>query len=273
MSALIKVILWSFFLFPIFWIVLISVQPENTAFFGKYKIIPEIITLDAYNDAIYNKRGGVIKSILYSFRVSGISTLLSFVFAISAIYMVRVDIISDALRSGLYKFSVGLYFLPVFLIYPGIDFLSGFIGVFDNTLIKLIYVNVILGYVICFFLLMLIYVDSEKKYFEQLLLETGSRIYAFYYGVIVPNYNKIIYAACLTFATIWGEFYLSNFITTFDIDKPFSVILQMSQEQYSTEYSVFAVGAVLSFIAFMVFYGFISMFAYAFKYLITKEYS
>lgn len=269
MPTLIKVFLWFLFLIPILWIFLISVQPENTAFLGKYRLIPEFITLDAYNDAISNQRGGVLKSILFSFKICGVSTLLSLLFAISAIYIVQVDIISDTQKNRLYKFSIGLYFLPVFLIFPGINFLSGFIAVFDNTIFRIIYVNVILGYVICFSLLLLIYIEDQKKYFEQLLLETGSRIKAFYYGIIVPNYNKTIYATCLTFATIWSEFFLSNLITTFDVDKPFSVILQMSQEQYSTEYSVFAVGAVLSFIAFLIFFSLLSILAYGIKSLIT----
>ena len=251
-----------FYLCPILWVLNISLQDVNAAFNDGYKFIP-----DFFNPNLFNAYSAALKSpeitnaITLSIGISLISTLLGVFFSITAIYIIKADIVTDQYKSWISQLSIGLFFLPVFIIPPGLKLLNH-VYKFDSYL-QLIFVNTIFGYVISFILFCLIYANSKRSYFEQLLLETGSRLKAFFFGIITPNSISSLLVISFTFATIWSEFFLSNIIMSTNKFKPFAVVLQRASKQYGTDYSTFAAGAAISLsiwiaiILFSIFIGFV----------------
>ncbi len=248
-----RIIVAAFFLFPILWIICISLQPENNAYNGHYLLIPKRITIQTFIDIILNDKKNIRTALLYSFKICSISTLVVMVLALLSHYVIRVESLSRKWKSIFISTSVGLFFLPTFLIFPSFRFISQVFSLTDNIDLQLFIIYTLQGYSVAFLLLLFFYSAARNDFFEQLLLETGSRLKAFYLGVIIPQIKNTIIVAGITFTTIWSEFFLSGLITSSQPNKPFSVILQMAQGQYSTEYTVFAAGAVLSFIAYFVF--------------------
>ena len=164
------------------------------------------------------------------------------------------DFIIENWKKRILTFSIGLYFLPVFLIYPGIKKLSSFLPYIAHlNTYNLIFSHTIFGFTNAFILLLLIYGLSKNTFFEQLLLENNNRMKSFFQGIVLIKPLGIFIIPGITFASIWSEFFLSNQITTSQSIKPFSVILQTSKGQYETNYTIFAAGAILSLFAFLIF--------------------
>jgi len=260
-----------FLVFPIIWIALVSVQPGDVAYNGRYQLFPNEITFEAYEQALIENKQGIFHALLYSFWISSISTLLGMLIALSAVYLIKADVIAAKWKKRILQWSIGLYFLPVFVVFPGLKMLSQIYKGFNQTELQLIIVHTIFGFVIAFILLLLIYASGHRSYFEQLLLETGSRTRAFYYGIVAPQATSTLVVTGITFATIWSEFFLSNLITASRSIKPFSVVLQMAQGQYGTAYSIFAAGAVMSLSVWIFLLLIIFFFGLSILYLTTKK--
>jgi len=253
-----------FLFFPIIWIFFVSIQPGDVAYSGHYRFFPQTFTLEAYSQTFLN-------SLLYSSLISGISAAFSMFFATLAIYLIKSEIISEQWQMRIFKGAVGLFFLPAFVVILGLKNIEYFFHLTLNPTFKLFVVHSIFGFVMAFILLLFVYSSSQHSYFEQLLLETGTRLRAFYYGIVLPHFTGTLIVCAFTFATIWSEFFLSGLITTTQKIKPFSVVLQMAQGQYGTQYSVFAAGAILSLLFWIAALAVISIIGFAVHYITTQK--
>ena len=260
-----------FFISPILWITTISIQPIDVAYSGRYGFFPAETTLSAYLLVLVENQHNIRGALVYSFCMSSVSTVISLLIALSAIYRMKADYeITRKVKQRILQFSVGLYFLPAFVVYPGLELLSDLYDGFQQSDLQLLIVQIVLGYTVALILLLIVYASSQVSYFEQLLLETGSRTRAFAYGVVATNATGTAVVSGITFSTIWSDFFLSNLLTGTESTKPFSVVLQMAEGQYKTDYSVFAAGAVLSLFAWVLFLAIVLILS-AFIYVLTKK--
>ena len=265
-KIIISLALALFFILPIVWIFIVSIQPGDIAYEGRYDLIPQKITLDAYKQTF-------IDSLNYSFVLSGISAILAMFFALTATYLIKSDIISRRWQVHTVRGIVGLFFLPAFVVLPGLKILTNLLNCNSYISFKLILVHTIFGFVTAFMLLLFVYTSSQKSYFDQLLLETQSRLRAFYFGIVFPNLTGTFIVCAFTFASIWSEFLLTDLISGTQQLKPFSVKLQMAQGQYGTNYSIFAAGAILSLFFWVLAFIIISITGYLSFYFTTKEHN
>lgn len=260
-----------FLLIPIVWIAIVSVQPGDVVYDGRYQLIPNEITFEAYEQALIHNKRGIYHALLYSFCICSISTLLGMFIALSAVYLIKADVIAVKWKKRTLQWYIGLYFLPAFVVFPGLKMLSQIYEGFNQTDLQLVVVHTIFAFVIAFILLLLIYASGQRSYFEQLLLETGSRTRAFYFGIVAPQATSTLVVTGITFATIWSEFFLSNLIKASRQIKPFSVVLQMAQAQYGTDYSIFSAGAIMSLLVWIFFLLIIFLFGSSISHLTTKK--
>ena len=119
-KSLIKIIVAAFFLFPIFWIICISLQPENNAYNGHYHLIPKNITIQTFIDIISNDKKNIRTALLYSFKICGISTLVIMILALLSNYVIRVEALSNKWKGIFLSNSIGLFFLQTFLLFPSL---------------------------------------------------------------------------------------------------------------------------------------------------------
>lgn len=231
---------------PLAWILDVSLQASDVTKDGQYRMLPDPARVEAYAQILVQDKRGIRTSLLYSCGVSFISTAIAMVVALSAVYLIIAEVLSPPWRRITVQGVVGLYFLPAFAVYPGIQAIARALPLLKSSLLQLVVAHSMLGFVIAFVLLLLAYTSVPHFHFEQLLLETRSRLVAFWRGVVRPQIVATIVVAAVTFASVWNEFFISNLITGTESVKPFSVILQMAQQQYGTDYSTFASGSILS---------------------------
>jgi ABC-type glycerol-3-phosphate transport system permease component len=242
---------WTFFLgfllLPLIWMVLVSVQSLN-GLSNKYSIIPEHITLQGYKAALLTT-GDIRSALIYSTYVSAVSSIIAMTVALASAYLVTARVLSFKWRRQIVITALGLFFLPAFAVYPGVRQLERFFPSFDqHHALELIATQSIQVFPVAFILLLLLFKSLSRTDFEQLLLETRSRVKAFWWGIVARNSAGVVAIATLTFAAVWSDFYVTGFITMRDKSKPFSVLLQFTQGQYATDYSAAAAGAVVSMI-------------------------
>lgn len=109
-------------------------------------------------------------------------------------------------------------------------------------------VGLVAGFVMSFVFLFITYSAGTQLLVEQLLFEYPSRARAFFEGYVRPYRFPILVAWALAFAISWSEFYITQFTVALDPVKPFAVVLAAAEGEFTTNYSVFATGAILSFL-------------------------
>lgn len=235
---------------PFLWICLLSAQDNPP-----YSILPSGINIEAYFLLFRGDVRTAFSGILYSLQLTIPATILGLFVAIAAVYLVISGMMPIRSRRLIVQATIGLYFLPAFAIHPGLRLLADIVPLFRVDSIQLLVMYTIQVFVMAFLLLLFLYSSSRKIGFEQLLLETGSRLTAFHLGIVSRFWIQTSIVAAICFSIVWSEFFLSALITTsFTGNKPFAVVLQMAMEQYRTNYNIFAAGAMLSiFISFLFF--------------------
>lgn len=233
---------------PLLWVFLVSLQAAGVASGDRYSLFPRQISIQAFELAIFENYRGIRSSLGYSLFVGIVATVTAMVVALSAAYLVNARVRPLKCRRKIVLGAISLFFLPAFAIYPGVEALADCLPFFRSTVVQLMVIHSIQAFAIAFVLLLALFASLSSLDFEQLLLETGSRVRAFWWGVVARNIAGVTAVATLTFATVWSEFYLTSFVTTRDQDKPFSVVLQMFEGQYRTDYASLAAGAVVSLI-------------------------
>jgi raffinose/stachyose/melibiose transport system permease protein len=236
---------WFFFLLlalPLLWVLWVSLQPS-----GGNSNSHAFLSLHTFGLIIFKNYRGIRTSFAYSSLISLQAAMSAMVVALSAVYLVNDQTSSIKSRRKIIFGMISLFFLPAFTVYPGVEVLARF-PFFRSAIIQLIVVNLVQALPITFFLLLALFASLPSSDLEQLLLETGSRVKAFWWGVVVMNAGGVAAVFTITFAAIWNDFYVTSFITMKDPAKPFSVILQMFNGQYSTDYASLEAGAIISLI-------------------------
>lgn len=244
-QGLLAAIAGAFLLAPIYWIFSISVQPGDVAYNGRYEVIPSSLTRNAYASLVNNDRG-IRGALIHSAIYSGVSSIAAMALALIAVFLVKADRTSAAVRRRIALGCIGIFFLPSFAVFPGFRAFFNLLGLGTNTTLQLVVAHTVFGFVLAFVLLVLVFGRGRNPLFDQLLSETQSRGRAYALGLVVPNLPETVAVGGLVFSTIWSEFFLSSLISAADHLKPFSVVLQMAAGQYRTEFSHLAAGAVAS---------------------------
>lgn len=177
-------VVFLLFVVPLLWILSVSLQANDVTKGGHYLLYPDPPSIDTYMQILVQDQRGFRTALLYSFWVSLISTVFAMVVALSAVYLIIAQVLSFPWRRRTVQAVVGLYFLPAFTVYPGIQAIAAACPPLKSSMLQLVVVHSTLGFVIAFILLLLAYTSVPHFHFEQLLLETRSRLTAFWRGVV-----------------------------------------------------------------------------------------
>lgn len=247
-----KALVWLLFvtliILPMLWVLSVSLQAADVVSGNRYWYYPKHVSLQAFKLVLCENYRGIRSALVYSSFFSLLATAIAMIVALSAAYLVNAQVLLLKWRRRLVLGAVGLFFLPAFAVYPGIELIEDVWPFFRISLVQLTIIHSIQAFPISFILLLVLFKELSNSDFEQLLLETGSRVKAFWWGIVARWPVGVVAVATITFTTIWSEFYITSFITTRDQVKPFSVVLQMFEGQYRTDYSSLAAGAIISLI-------------------------
>lgn len=239
-------VLIAFLILPMVWIVSVSFQ-SLSGLSGKYSIIPQHPDFEAYRTAL-TKGSDIRASLLYSTYFSALSSVLAICVALASAYVVTAHTMSLKWRKQIVFTGISLFFLPAFAVFPGVRQIEKVIPAIRQPTVELVMTQSVQAFPVAFILLLFLFASLPKTDFEQLLLETNSRVKSFWFGVVARRPAAIAAIATITFAAVWSEFYVTGLITTKQTIQPFSVLLLKAQQQYRTDYSVPAAGAVVSLI-------------------------
>lgn len=236
----------AFLILPLLWIVSVSFQSLN-GLSNRYSILPQHPNFEAYYSALA-KGSNIRASLMYSMNVSALSSLAAITVALASAYLVTAQVLSLRWRKQIVFTAISLFFLPAFAVYPGIKQIERVIPAMRWPMIELVITQSVQAFPVAFILLLFLFASLPRTDFEQLLLETHSRVKSFWWGVVARRPAAVVAIATITFAAVWSEFYVTGLITTQESIQPFSVLLLKTQQQYGTDYSAAAAGAVVSLI-------------------------
>jgi ABC-type glycerol-3-phosphate transport system permease component len=112
--------------------------------------------------------------------------------------------------------------------------------------------HIVLAFVLSFVLLLMVMASVRRSQYESMLLTTRSRLKSFWFVYVQQRLLGVVAVFALALATVWSDFFLPAMFCSSEPVKPFAVVLQMANQQYETDYSIFAAGAVLSIAAVVV---------------------
>lgn len=236
----------AFLILPMFWIVSVSLQSLH-GLSNKYSVIPHSSDFEAYRTA-FREGSNIRGSLIFSTKFSALSSVLAISVALASAYLVNAETVSLKWRKQIVFTAISLFFLPAFAIYPGIKVIERVIPGAPWPTAELVLTQTVQAFPVAFILLLFLFSSLPRTDFEQLLLETKSRVKSFWWGVVARRPAAVVAIATVTFAAVWSEFYVTGLITTMEPVQPFSVLLQKAQTQYRTDYSVPAAGAVASLV-------------------------
>lgn len=240
---------------PLLWILSLSLQGADFTAGSdmRFHLLPPHPTGYAYQEILRSNidlpqsgATAVRSGITYSLRLCSVSAVISFLLAVAGTYLFVADRAADKVRSAVLGFTLSLFFIPPVIAARALDTLKDWFPTFMTPSLELLFVYVTVSFVLCFVLLLMVCLTLPLSHFEQLLLEQRHRIKAFWFAYLRFEPRVLLVIAVLTFSSCWSEFFLSNMITSTESVKPFSVVLELHNQQYTVDYPVFAAGAWLS---------------------------
>lgn len=234
---LVYIFIFGFTLAPLYFVFSLSVQTDPP-----YSVVPNSIDWSSYA-RLFSNLHDIRASMSFSLRACLLGTTVGLLLAIVTSYLIIAMPTTLRTRQRLLQLAVGIYLLPAFAMYPALSLLP------LTPTTDLVVVFAINSFALCLLLLLFIFSSMAQSSFEQLLLETHSRLHSFDRGVFRPFVLAIFTVFVISFATTWSDFFLPALITTTaKTVRPFAVVLQMGAGQYHVDYALFAAGATISLV-------------------------
>lgn len=220
----------SIFLFPIFWLLLISIKPVDAIF--EYK---DIIWFDFsptffnYEQTIFNKKTEYLSSryaLFASLIVALGSTFITISFAIPAAFALS----RYSLRSirTIFIFLFFQRFVPSIVIIVPLVFFYHQLNLYDSLFgLILAHAAMSLPFVILFIKSFIDEISLEIR--EAAIIDGATALGTFFYIYIPIIRNSILVAAMLCFIFSWTEFVFGLFLTSSNRTLPIQMALSMNK--------------------------------------------
>lgn len=229
---------------PMLWLLSMSIQPTSVLFVDGYKLIPVDITLENYALLFDFGSRGLGKALLYSAGFFMMVSCVSLLFAVNETFQIATETDIRRKRSGA-LIIIGLFFLPIFSFYAAIEEFDWVKDNLEETTVLFVF-SVVQGFAIGFLILFSIYFYYLRSDYEQFLLESGSRAYAFARAILLNQPWAIYLVFVFVFSTVWNELFINDKWTTTAGWRPFSVEIGQGIQQLELKYSLLASGAIVS---------------------------
>ncbi len=238
-------------IFPIIWILLTSIKPEELVFSDTLEFIPSEVTLDNYrhiltmNDGIFWTwlRNSVI--IAFATTVFGVFFAATTAFALSRFSFY-------AKKTLLYSFLVTQMFPGAILIVPLYNLMRAY-GLL-NSFIGLILVYSTVSLPFCVWMLKGFF-DTIPKEIDEAAIVDGLSIFGLFYKIILPlSLPGIAVTAFFSMITAWNEFMFA--LTFMSVEKLYTlpVGLRTFVYQFNTDWHYMAAGAILVSLPVLIFF-------------------
>lgn len=226
--------------YPVVWVVGISLRPGNLLYTTSLNIIPESASLDAYVTIFRDKP--FLRWMLNSTIVSGMVTIIGVTLASTAGYAFsRYKFIGrDSAMIALITtqmFPVTMLLLPLFIMLINLKIYDSFLG------LTVAYTATALPFCIW---QMKGYYDTIPFSLEEAARIDGCTQVATFYRIVLPlSAPALVITALFSFMAAWGEYLVAAVIIN---DKRLYTLplgLKQFQSNFDTEWGLYAAGAVI----------------------------
>jgi len=234
-----------FFLFPIYWIVITSIQKKESLFVRGLNFIPREITMINYIDLFTKGKFNVMGALFNSLRVASVTAIICILLGVLAAYsFARLK----------FKGSGKIFYLLIFTeMLPPISFLIPFYLIFSKINLLNTWYGLVIGYTA--WLLPIItwilygYFKSIPRDLEDAARADGcSRIGALFRIVLPVSTPGIVASGIVCFMFSMGEFLFSLTISTSQKAHTLPVELTVFLSKYGVEYGKITATAVITLI-------------------------
>ena len=227
-------------LYPILWVIGISLRPGNMLYTTSLNLIPESASVDAYVTIIRDRP--FLRWMLNSSIVSGMVTIIGVTLASTAGYAFsRYKFVGrDAAMIALITtqmFPVTMLLLPLFIMLINLKIYDSFLG------LTVAYTATALPFCIW---QMKGYYDTIPFSLEEAARIDGCSQVATFYKIVLPlAAPALVITALFSFMAAWGEYLVAAVIIN---DKRLYTLplgLKQFQSNFDTEWGLYAAGAVV----------------------------
>ncbi len=247
-------------IFPIFWIFMTSIKPEELVFTDKLELFPARITLDNYRHILTMNDGIFFTWLSNSIMIAAAATFFGVFFAATTAFAFsRFNFYGK--KPLMYAFLVTQMFPGAILIVPLYNLMRtyGLLNSFAGLI--LVYSTVSLPF--CVWMLKGFF-DTIPKEIDEAAIVDGLGIVGLFYRIILPlSLPGIAVTSFFSMVTAWNEFMFA--LTFMSTEKLYTlpVGLRTFVYQFNTDWHYMAAGAILVTLPVLFF------FLNAQKYLVT----
>ncbi|UOQ45425.1 carbohydrate ABC transporter permease [Halobacillus salinarum] len=239
MHFTIGLIILAVMLFPLYWIVIVSLETPDQIFRNPPYLIPPTPTLESYVSAFSTQLPHLLTSLVIALGV----TFLSMIIAVPAAY-----------ATTHFKFKGTTIFIIALLIsqmIPGVSLANGLFMIYQKTGLLDSYLGLILAdctFSIPFDILILrAFMNSIPKELPEAALVDGAGDWRTFISIILPiSKSALITASLFAFLFGWGDFLFAVTLSTKGSITPITVSIYGYITQYSQSWGEMMATSVLA---------------------------
>lgn len=237
--CILSVIIACVFLFPIYWIVINSLKMDGEIFSSVPTLWPHKITLQAYEEQIFNLAEPLKNSIIIAVGSMVLSMLLSIPagyglarFRMKGMkFFILIFLITQMLPSS-------LVLTPLFLIYSKLGILNTYIAPVLSTATISIPFTILL--------LRPNFLNMPKELEDSAKIDGCNAVTAFLRIALPISKPAVITSACFSFVMAWNDLAYSMTFNTAQNMRPMTAAIYNFMNQYGTKWnSIMAYGVLL----------------------------
>ena len=241
-------------LFPLYFTLKFSLEPENEIFSPTFKLFPVTISLNNY-----------VSLFEYSYIPFPRIYMNSIIVSLTSAFIVIIISLFAAYTFSRFRFK-GRKTLLVIIAFcstvPSVFYAIPFFDVFAKLHLIDTYLALIIAYVPLFLpipvWMIKSYFDSVPKEIEEAAIIDGASYTRILLRITLPLAAPGIVAAFVcTFAWAWGEFLLSYILTSSPDMRTLPVGLQLFISKYRGSYGILSAGTLLATFPTVILYGFL----------------
>lgn len=237
----ILIVVTAIMLFPVAWMLTVSVRPNVEVMKIPPDWIPQVFTLDAYRKVLTS--GRYLKTFVNTYFVALAVTLLSlFIGAMAAYALARFRFRG---QRAVLMFLITTQMFPLVLLCIPYFQLVVKIGLYD-TLISLIVVYVTFTLPFCVLMLRSYFAQIPKDMEEAAMVDGCSRVSAIMRTLLPLSYPALIGAGLYTFLLAWNEFLFAVVLIEAWEKRVITMAVYSLLAEFVTEWSMMMAFSVLA---------------------------
>lgn len=239
-STIVAVAILAVMLFPLYWMINISLQPAKDLLRIPPELFPIDATLSAYSSALSTQGHPLLISLIVA---SGTSVLTLLIAVPTAFAMAQLRVPFS--RSVLFGLLIG-QMVPGIIMANALFKIMSKLGLVNNVF-ALILADSTLAVPFAVLILRAFMISVPRSLIESAYVDGASRLRTLWSIVVPVSRNSLITAGLFSFLFAWGDFLFGLTLTTTNSVTPITVGLYRFIGSYTTDWnSVMATGVIAS---------------------------